>query len=107
MTKKFSIGMLAVVLAFSATLLGCGNDRRILGSWEGEWDDWAWETTTVTFYGDGRINWNRDIGTFTARNGRLTLTFDGEVEVATYVVSGDTLRIDFDDEDSETFRRRR
>ena len=106
MKRIFLGGMSMLVLAFGLVLAGCGNDRSIHGSWSGD-------EGTLIFHRDGRFEWSfddfwtqwSDEGTFTARDGRITLVLDGDDEVGTYTISGNTLRLDFDGE-SMTFHRR-
>jgi len=116
-SKNLWIGLL--MMTFSAALLtGCarGNDSEVLGRWFHQaWVGGSHNSTTITFYADGRFNlelwpsWGTGspyAGTFTARNGRMTLTLDdGYAATITYVVGGDTLRLDWDHMESQTFSR--
>ncbi|MDR0511790.1 MAG: hypothetical protein LBG93_01625 [Treponema sp.] len=88
-SKNLWFGLL--MITFSATLLtGCArdNDSEVLGRWFHQaWVGRSHNSTTITFYADGRFNlelrpsWGTGspyAGTFTARNGRMTLTFDDD-----------------------------
>ena len=116
MSRKFLIAMLTIAMVFMATLFGCGNDeRRLHGSWSGSL---AGIDLTFSFYGDGRFEMGAndlfsgdytEEGTFTARNGRIAMTLDGEEVSSTYAITGDTLALDFtyDDGYTESFSLKR
>jgi len=116
MAKGFSTAITVIVLAFAATLFGCGGeDPRVRGSWSGSLEG---IDLTFSFYDDGRFEMKAsDIfsgayteeGTFTAGNGRIAMTLDGEEISGTYTITGGTLKIDlnYDDGYSESFSLKR
>ncbi|MCL2193959.1 MAG: hypothetical protein FWB78_11275 [Treponema sp.] len=113
MRKIFLGGMAVLMLASGLVLTGCGNDRNILGTWNGSWGHIR--PATLIFHSDGYLEimdrmWGEDLyGTFTARNGQITLNWAyrrrEQEDAGTYTISGDTLRLDLHGKGSMTFRR--
>ena len=111
MKRIFLVGM---VLAFGLVFVGCGNagnDRSILGTWHGH--QLGDIPISFTFHSDGSFEWNQDTfswerpdeGTFTARDGQITLRTGRHRYAGTYTISGNTVRLNLEGEGSMTLRR--